>query len=88
MVKAACIKFLYSFVDFIEPSQVIEYANFLKQFMQAESTVLQMYTAAAIEKFLLKKDPETKLCILNKTTTPVEVITPLISGLLMHLKDE
>jgi len=47
-----------------------------------------MYTAATIEKFMLKKDPATKQPIFTKDSTPIELVTPLISGLLTHLREE
>ena len=55
ILKSTCIKFVYMFRNQIPDNYVGEFVNLFSDYLKSESRVIQSYSAACIEKLLIKK---------------------------------
>ncbi|XP_050434823.1 exportin-2 [Adelges cooleyi] len=65
VMKADAIKYVVTFRSVLPPQVVISTLPALTKLLEAESVVVRIYAAAAIDKILLLKHPETKALVVN-----------------------
>jgi exportin-2 (importin alpha re-exporter) len=65
VMKADAIKYIVTFRSVLPPQVIVSTLPALTKLLEAESVVVRIYAAAAIDKILLLKQPDTK--------TPVSV---------------
>jgi len=60
VMKADAIKYVVAFRSVLPPHLIVSTLPALTNLLEAESVVVRIYAAAAIDKILLLKRPETK----------------------------
>jgi len=72
VMKADAIKYIVTFRSVLPPQVIVSTLPALTKLLEAESVVVRIYAAAAIDKILLLKQPGTKTPVLvyfNKLIT-------------------
>lgn len=64
VMKADAIKYIVTFRSVLPPQVIISTLPALTKLLEAESVVVRIYAAAAIDKILLLKQPDTRTPVL------------------------
>jgi hypothetical protein len=74
-LKATAIKFVYFFRNQLPDIHTVDFIGLVGNFLSAESPVLQSYSAAVIEKLLMKKDKTSGKTIVTKDNINPDVLS-------------
>lgn len=64
VMKADAIKYIVTFRSVLPPQVIVNALPALTKLLEAESVVVRIYAAAAIDKILLLKQPDSKTQVL------------------------
>lgn len=64
VMKADAIKYIVTFRSVLPPQVIVSTLPALTKLLEAESVVVRIYAAAAIDKILLLKQPDSKTPVL------------------------
>lgn len=64
VMKADAIKYIVTFRSVLPPQVIVSTLPALTQLLEADSVVVRIYAAAAIDKILLLKHPDSKASVL------------------------
>lgn len=85
VMKADAIKYMVTFRSVLPPQVVVSTLPALTKLLEAESVVVRIYAAAAIDKILLLKQPDSKTPVSVDLYILLIIIITIISFLELEL---